>query len=131
MDIGHKIKSLRIQKKLEPINMAELLDISINTYRKYERNETAPDVNMLEKIAKIHDISIIDLFKDEGLTFNNNENKDCNINNLVINQLSEKLIEQHDKIILEKDIRIAEKDERIKELKEIIAELKEKNKNTK
>ena len=60
MDIGHKIKSLRIQKKLEPINMTELLDVSINTYRKYERNETAPDVNMLEKIAKIHDISIID-----------------------------------------------------------------------
>jgi transcriptional regulator with XRE-family HTH domain len=124
MDIGNKLKTLRVQKKFEPITMAEKLGVSINTYRKYERNEAAPDVNMLEKIAKIHDISIIDLFKEEGLTFNNNENKDCNINNLVINQMSEKLLEQKDKIIAEKDIRLAEKEERIQELKEIIAELK-------
>jgi transcriptional regulator with XRE-family HTH domain len=124
MDIGNKLKTLRVQKKFEPITMAEKLGVSINTYRKYERNEAAPDVNMLEKIAKIHDISIIDLFKEEGLTFNNNENKDCNINNLVINQMSEKLLEQKDKIIAEKDIRIAEKEERIQELKQTILELK-------
>ena len=124
MDIGNKLKTLRIQKKFEPITMAEKLGISINTYRKYERNEAAPDVNMLEKIAKIYDISIIDLFKEDGITFNNNENKDCNINNLVINQMSEKLLEQKDKIIAEKDIRLAEKEERIQELKQTILELK-------
>ncbi|MFY8069663.1 MAG: helix-turn-helix domain-containing protein [Flavobacterium sp.] len=126
MDIGNKIKTLRVQKKFESITMAEKLGISINTYRKYERNQAAPDINMLEKIAKIHDISVVDLFKEEGITFNNNENTDCNINNLVINQMSEKLIEQKDKIIAEKDIRLAEKEERIQELKEIIAELKKK-----
>ena len=110
MDIGNKIKTLRVKKKLEPINMAEMLKISVNTYRKYERNESAPDINMLEKIAAIHEISILDLLKEESYIFNNNENKDCSINNLVINNLSEKLIEQYE--------------ERIKELKETIAELK-------
>lgn len=75
MDIGHRIKSLRIQKKLEPINMAELLDISINTYRKYERNESAPDINMLEKIAKIYDISIIELLTDEKVIFKQKNKK--------------------------------------------------------
>ena len=49
MNISHIIKSLRILKKLEPIHMAELLGVFINTYRKYERNETSPDINMLEK----------------------------------------------------------------------------------
>jgi len=119
MDLGHKLKTLRVKKKLEPINIAELLDISINTYRKYERNESAPDLKMLEKIASIHEISIIDLLKDENYTFNNHENQNCSINNLVFNNLSEKLLEQYEK-------RINEKDEIIKELKEIILVIKNK-----
>ena len=125
MDIGQRIKTLRVKKKLEPISIAEMLNISINTYRKYERNESAPDLNMLEKIAKIHEISVVDLLKDDGINFNNHENKDCNINNLVINQLSERLIDQHEKIIIEKNIRIKEKDEIIFDLKFTISELKE------
>jgi transcriptional regulator with XRE-family HTH domain len=112
MDIGNKLKTLRVKKKLEVIDMAEILKISVNTYRKYERNESAPDLNMLEKIANVHEVSILDLLKEDNYTFNNNENKDCNINNLVINNLSEKLIEQYE--------------ERIKELKETIVELKSK-----
>jgi transcriptional regulator with XRE-family HTH domain len=52
MDIGNKLKSLRIQKKLEAVNMADLLKISETTYRRYERNESAPDFNMLEKLLE-------------------------------------------------------------------------------
>jgi transcriptional regulator with XRE-family HTH domain len=113
MNISHIIKSLRIQKKLEPIIMAELLGISINTYRKFERNEISPDINMLEKMAKIYDISIVELLKKDGVTIYN-ENKDTKTeNDLLINQLSEKLIQQYDN-------RLKEKDEIIKELKETI-----------
>ena len=116
MNISHIIKSLRIQKKLEPINMAELLGVSINTYRKFERNEISPNINMLDKMAKIHDISIVELLKKDGVTINN-ENKDTKTeNDLLINQLSEKLIQQYDN-------RLKEKDEIIKELKETIHEL--------
>jgi transcriptional regulator with XRE-family HTH domain len=118
MDIGNKLKTLRVQKKLEPINMAELLKISVNTYRKYERNESAPDTNMLEKIAKIHEIEVSDLLKNDKYIFNNNENKDCNINNLVINNLSEKVIELYEKRLEDKDVIIAGKDEIIASLKQ-------------
>ncbi len=93
--------------------MAELLGISINTYRKFERNEISPDINMLEKMAKIYDISIVELLKKDGVTIYN-ENKDTKTeNDLLINQLSEKLIQQYDN-------RLKEKDEIIKELKETI-----------
>lgn len=103
MNISHIIKSLRILKKLEPIHMAELLGVSINTYRKYERNETSPDINMLEKIANIYDISIIDLLEKDDVTINN-ENKNIKIENfLIINQLSKKLIEQYVDRLKEKD----------------------------
>ncbi len=117
MDIGNKLKTLRIQKKLEPVNMAELLKISVNTYRKYERNESAPDLNMLKKIAKIHEVELTDLLKEDKYTFNNNENKECNINNLVINNLSEKVFELYEKRLEDKDIVIATKDETIVDLK--------------
>jgi transcriptional regulator with XRE-family HTH domain len=117
MNISHIIKSLRIQKKLEPIHLAELLDVSINTYRKYERNEATPDINMLEKIAEIYDISIVDLLKNNSVAINNKDNKIEN--NLFINQISEKLIEQY-------DCRLEEKEEIIKELKKTIDELKSK-----
>ena len=117
MNISHIIKSLRIQKKLEPIHLAELLDVSINTYRKYERNEATPDINMLEKIAEIYDISIVDLLKNNSVAINNKDNKIEN--NLFINQISEKLIEQY-------DCRLEEKEEVIKELKKTINKLKSK-----
>lgn len=117
MNISHLIKSLRIQKKLEPIHIADLLGVSINTYRKYERNEATLDINMLEKIAEIYDISIVDLLKKDGVAINNKDNKIEN--NLFINQISEKLIDQYDN-------RLKEKDEVIKELKETINELKSK-----
>lgn len=110
MDIGNKLKTLRVQKKLEPVNIADMLKISVNTYRKYERNESAPDLNMLEKIAAVHEMSVTDLLKDDAYVFHNNKNKDCTISNVVINHLSEKLIEQY-------DIRINEKDEIIKKQK--------------
>lgn len=118
MNLSHIIKSLRIQKKLEPIHLAELLDVSINTYRKYERNEATPDINMLEKIAEIYDISIVDLLKKDSVAINNNKDNKIE-NNLFINQISEKLIEQY-------DCRLEEKEEVIKELKKTINELKSK-----
>ena len=118
MNISHIIKSLRIQKKLESIHMAELLGVSINTYRKYERNGATLDINMLEKIDEIYDISIVDLLKKDSVAINNN--KDNKIENILfINQISEKLIEQY-------DCRLEEKEEIIKELKKTIDELKSK-----
>ena len=111
MKIGTKLKTLRTAKGFEPIDIAEKLGISKSTYGRYERNETVPDGNMLEKIAEMYDIELVELFNDESYTFYNHKNKGENIGNVVINNLSEKLIEQFE--------------ERIKELKETNAILKE------
>lgn len=88
-----------------------MLKISRNTYRKYERNESAPDTNMLEKIASIYEIPVTDLVMDEKLVFNQT-NKNGDNNGLVINNLSEKLCEQY-------ELRLKEKDEKEKDQKPI------------
>lgn len=108
MNIGAKLKSLRVEKGFEPLDMAEKLNISETTYRRYERNESAPDLNMLEKISKIYEISISDILKEDSYTFYNTKNKGDNIGNVVINQLSEKIIEQYETRLKEKDEIIAQ-----------------------
>lgn len=65
MKIGHRLKIIRVLKKIEPIVMAEKLSISESTYRRYERNESEPNLSTLYKIAEVFEIKIIDLLDDE------------------------------------------------------------------
>lgn len=130
MNIGRKLKTLRVNKGYEPIEIAEILGISKNTYGRYERNETIPDMKMLEKIAQEYQIDLIELLSDDKLVFNQKNTKGDN-NGLVINYLSEKLIELYEKQINEKDnkiedlnLKLLEKDKEIVLLKEEIIKYK-------
>ncbi len=127
MKIGNKIKGLRIEKDFSIDEMAEILNISEQTYRKYESDKNSPDLNSLEKIAQALGKNVIDLLP-ENILFNNTEQKGgiALAYQSTIHQQSEKLIEQFEKQLVEKDKRLDEKDERIKELKDIITEFKEK-----
>jgi transcriptional regulator with XRE-family HTH domain len=93
MELGKKLKGLRIEKGLEPHDMALKLAISETTYRRYERNETTPDINMLEKIATALDKNFLDLLP-ENILFNNTDQKGgiALAYHSTINQQSEKLI---------------------------------------
>ena len=110
MKIGNKLKSLRVNKGYTPEFVEEKLDIALITYRRYERNESVPDLNMLEKIADTYEIAIVDLFNDDNIVLSKGQKGGTSNNALIINQLSEKLIEQYEI--------------RPKEQTEIIAELK-------
>jgi transcriptional regulator with XRE-family HTH domain len=120
MNIGNKLKSLRVEKRFEPLDMALKLGISETTYRRYERNEASPDLNMIEKIATILDKNVLD-FLPENIVFEN-KNQTGGVAlayNSTVNQLSEKVIELYDK-------RLEDKDLLINELKSIVAVLKQK-----
>lgn len=123
MKIGEKLKTLRTSKGYTPEIVSERIGVSKTTYGRYERNETTPDINILENIANLYELEMFELLSDEKIILTQNNKKGSN-NGLVINQLSEKLIEQFEKQLVEKDKRIEEKEERIQELKEIIKELK-------
>ena len=118
MKIGEKLKTLRTSKGYTPEIVSEKIGVSKTTYGRYERNESVPDLNILENIANLYELEMFELLSDEKIIFNQNNKKGDN-NGLVINQLSDKLIDQYEK-------RINEKDYIIKELKETIAELKSK-----
>ena len=113
MDFGNRLKTLRTQKKMKTIELAEKLKISDSTYRRYERNEIAPDLNIINKIAEIYDLTLADLLSEEKIIFSNNQNGGTSNNALIINQLSEKVIEQY-------ELRINEKDQIINQLTKLI-----------
>lgn len=113
MDFGNRLKTLRTQKKMKTIELAEKLKISDSTYRRYERNEIAPDLNIINKIAEIYDLTLADLLSEEKIILSNNQNGGTSNNALIINQLSEKVIEQY-------ELRINEKDQIINQLTKLI-----------
>jgi transcriptional regulator with XRE-family HTH domain len=108
MKIGQKLKGMRIEKGFSTMEVAEKLDISESTYRRYEADKSFPDVFVLDKIAKIYDKPLNDILP-EGLTVINNNNGEYSNNaGYIVNQyLSEKLIEQYEERLKEKDEQIA------------------------
>ena len=116
MEIGKKLRTLRAERGFTQEKMADLLSIPQASYSNLENNKGRIDLKTIQKIAEIYEMDVIDLLKEEGLSFNQKNKKGDN-NGLVINQLSDKLIEQY-------EIRLKEKDEVIADLKQLIKELK-------
>ena len=125
--IGKKVKSLREKKGLTRKEVAEHLCISQSAYARMERGEGNSWALHLDKLSNIFEVSLIELLNElistDGLISNPKIKGDYtqNYNGYVINQLSEKLIDQY-------EARIAEKDTVIKELRGQVNEFKKERK---
>ena len=95
MSLGEKLKQARLTKNFSQEYMAEVLQISQKTYSNFENNKTKPDFSQIEEISKVLETSILEFLSDEKLAFNYTDVKGGN-NGFVINNVSEKLIEQYE-----------------------------------
>ncbi|WP_417430300.1 helix-turn-helix domain-containing protein [Halpernia sp.] len=95
MALGEKLKQARLNKNFSQEYMAEVLQISQKTYSNFENNKTKPDFSQIEEISKVLEASVLDFLSDEKLAFNYNNVNGGN-NGFVINQLSEKILEQYE-----------------------------------
>lgn len=48
-----RLRSLRMKRKYTQQNMADMLQVSLNTYQKYEQAERSPSLESLVKLADI------------------------------------------------------------------------------
>lgn len=62
MNIGKKLKELRICENLTQEQLAEKLNISRVNYTRYETDTAKPDYETLLKIANFYNISLDELF---------------------------------------------------------------------
>ena len=76
-NIGKKIKILRITKDLTQIQLAEMLNVKSYTISDIERGRTEPDINIIQKLCVIFDITSDELLEIET----NEQRKKIIINN--------------------------------------------------
>ena len=62
MDIGKKLKELRLQSSLTQEKLASILGISRVNYTRYETGKVRPDYETLLKIVDYYDIGLDDFF---------------------------------------------------------------------
>lgn len=62
INLGEKLKELRLSEKLTQQQLADKLQISRVNYTRYETNAVRPDYELLIKIADFYDISLDELF---------------------------------------------------------------------
>ena len=68
LDIGSKIMTLRKKFNLSQSELAKKAEVSRTIIGNYERNENAPSVDILLKIAKTFDVSIDYLIGEGSLS---------------------------------------------------------------
>ncbi len=62
MDIGKKLKDLRLAEGLTQQQLADTLGISRVNYTRYETDVSRPDYETLLKLADFYDVSLDDIF---------------------------------------------------------------------
>ncbi len=105
MKIGNKLRVFRTEKGYTQEKIADLLQISQASYSNLENNIGKVDLKTIQKISEIYEIDLISLLNQDGVNFNQNLNKTNN--DSIINQLTDKLIEQYETRLKEKDKIIA------------------------
>lgn len=111
-----KIRNVRNSKGYSQEYMADRLGISQRQYGRMENGESNIALHYLEMISKELDMKPEDLFTNDVNQENNHQSGGfSNAAHIIVNEFSEKLIEQYEK-------RLSEKDETIALLKEILAQ---------
>lgn len=109
--IGNRLKKMRKQKGWSQEIVADKLHISQSAYARIETGESNSWASHLETICWVFEITPQELLKNECLIIGNiGSNNDVGYAEIV-NQFSEKLIEEY-------QVRIREKEEIIRELRE-------------
>lgn len=75
-DLGSKIQQLRKSNNMSQQNLAEKLSVSNKTISKWECGNSTPDIEMLNKIANIFNISVDELIHEKNNESENNNTSD-------------------------------------------------------
>src|SRR5690606_18321607 len=113
MKIGAQLKKAREEKRFSQQEIATLLDISQKTLSNIESDKSNPTIEQLSRLSEIYELDILELLSNQGITFNQHNQKGGENGIIQHYHLPEKLIELYEK-------RIEEKDELIKLLKKEI-----------
>lgn len=113
--IGNRLRKLRMDRGYKQEYMAEVLKVSQKTYSNMENDKLSISIDTLKRIAEEYKIDLLELLSnDTTIVQHNNSNEHSTFQSgIIINQLSEELlnqikgrVEDLKHIIIEKDKRI-------------------------
>lgn len=115
------IRELREERQWSQEQMAELLQMSKNGYAKIERGESKPSLERLEQIARVFDVSILDLLQtiDKQVVLQTQNQQANYYQHYINNESLQSEIEKLKLIIAHKDEIIQQKEEYIQVLKKM------------
>lgn len=114
ISIGNKLKQFRKIKGMSQEQVADYLHLSQSAYARMESGKSHSWASHIDKICEVFEITPEELVKSENIIVNNNQQGGNSTNAIIVNQLSEKLIEQYEQRIKEKDEIIADLNDRLK-----------------
>ncbi|MBG6061000.1 transcriptional regulator with XRE-family HTH domain [Flavobacterium sp. CG_9.1] len=112
INVGNKLKQLRKSKSMSQEQVADYLHLSQSAYARMESGESHSWASHIDKLCEVFEITPEELVRGEKMIVGNIGTNNGVGYAEVVNQLSEKLIEQYE--------------ERIKDLKQTILDLKNK-----
>ncbi|MBS9768693.1 MAG: helix-turn-helix transcriptional regulator [Flavobacteriaceae bacterium] len=115
--IGKKLKTLRKNKGLSQEEVADFVHISQSSYARIENGNSNSWSLHIDAFCDLFSITPEELLKQDNIIISQNQQGGTSSNSYIINQLSDKLIEQY-------EIRLKEKDELIAKLKQEIEEIR-------
>ena len=122
INIGIKLRKLRMQNGYSQEYLAEVLEVSQKTYSNMENDKSSISIDTLKKIAQEYKIDLLDLINEGKIVQNNNSVDSSTINGIVNNNDSQELI-------IQMKARIEELKQTIEEKNKLILVLESKTKN--
>lgn len=104
--IHTKIKKLREQSEFTQQDIADKLHIHLKTWQKIENGITKLDIDRLQQIADIFELTIEDLINvEDSVYINTIKDNDIGFNNhtVTINHKSKEELDIYQKLLVEKD----------------------------
>lgn len=125
MKVGEKIKTVREIKKLSQEDMAHKLGLTVSTYARLERGESRMYLQVLEEIAQILEMNVVDLLSVGEKNFvlivgeNGTATENCHtINNGIDAETMTALLKAKDEVIEQQKEHIASLKETIEMMKQ-------------
>ena len=96
MVIGNKLRRLRIEKGYSQEYLADVLAISQKTYSNMENDKSSITIDTLKKIAEEYKIDLIELISEDKVIVQINSSTENNSfqGGIIINHMSEELLNQ-------------------------------------
>jgi len=110
MNYGSRLRQIRQEKGMKQDDVADRLGITQGAYSQWELGEVCIKLETLPKLAEAFGMELPELLQrlfGENLVFNNHQQKGGNFASIVINNLSEKVIELYESRIVQLEEEIA------------------------